>query len=115
MFNTLCARRNLKFKCDRYTAGMVASAVYNTNRSSADIPMMTAFDFIRDERSSAELAEKQRITSVIKQVIGQLPSNTSPEKIQTIRAKTIASLKAQGRTDAEQLFNDSWPSLKPKE
>jgi hypothetical protein len=32
-----------------------------------------------------------------------------------MRADLIERLKAQGQMDAEEIFNDCWPSLKPKE
>ena len=73
MSNALCARRNIHFKYDRFAAGIVASAVYNVNRASADSPMITAFDFVRDEKDAAARAEVQNIKGVIKHVIGQLP------------------------------------------
>lgn len=110
MFNALCTRRNIRFKYDRYAAGMVAASVYNTNRISADSPMITAFDFIREPDPDRD--ERQKIKALIQQVIGQLPSNTPKDKLRDIRNRTIASLKSQGRTDAETLFDAVWPSMK---
>ncbi len=115
MFYALCARRNIHFKYDRFAAGMVCSAVYNVNRASSDSPMLTAFDFVREPKDAAAKAETDKIKAVIKQVIGQLPSDTPKDRLHGIRSRTIASLKSQGREDAEQLFDSCWPSLKPKE
>ena len=115
MFSALCARRNIRFKHERYANAQTAAAVYNCNRASADSPMLTAFDFVRDEKEAAIRSERQNVKNIIKQVIGQMPSNTPKEKLQEVRSKCIASLTAQGRTDAEQLFNECWPSLKPTE
>jgi hypothetical protein len=115
MFNALCARRNIHFKHDRFANALTAAAVYNVNRASADAPVISAFDFIRDEKDSEAKAETQKIKAVIQQVVGLLPHDTPKEKLHEVRRKTIASLKAQGRQDAEQLFDSCWPSLRPKE
>jgi len=114
MFQALCKRRNIRFKHERYVAGMTASAVYNVNRASADAPLFTAFDFVRSEEDSKRKEETDNIKALIKKVIGQLPSDTPRERLLDIRSKTIASLKTQGRADAEQLFNDCWPTLAEK-
>jgi len=115
MFNALCKRRNIHFKYDRFAAGMICSAVYNVNRAGADTPMLSAFDFIREEKDTAAKEETRKIKALIKQVVGQLPSDTPKDKLNVIRSRTIASLKSQGRQDAEELFDSCWPTLKPKE
>ena len=93
---------------------MVAAAVYNCNRASADSPMLTAFDFVREVKDAESKAERQAIKRTITQAIGSMPSTTTKEQLQEVRSKCIASLTAQGRTDAEELFNECWPSLVPK-
>lgn len=115
MFRSLCERRNIRFKHQRFTAGMTAAAVYNVNRTSPDAPMLSAFDFVRDEESSRKKAERDQILSTIKKVVGSMPGDTPREKLLEVRRRTIASLKSQGRQDAEELFDSCWPTLKPKE
>jgi hypothetical protein len=111
MFSALCARRNMKSKHDRFAAGMVAAAVYNVHRANADAPVLTAFDFVRECKPEEE--ERKAIMQTIKQAIGSMPSTTTLERLQEIRSNCIASLTAQGRKDAEDIFNECWPSLKP--
>jgi len=115
MFNALCERRNIRFKHDRYAAGMVAASVYNCARASKDAPLITAFDFVRSAEDAEARAEIDKIKALIKKVVGAMPSDTPMAKLQDVRNRTIASLKAQGRQDAEQLFSECWPSLTPKE
>jgi hypothetical protein len=94
---------------------MTTAAVYNVNRGSEDAPIVTAFDFIRDE---AEATKRERIREVkqyIKRVIGNVPWTTSIEKFREIRSRLIDDLKASGHKDAEELFNEVWPHLRPEE
>jgi hypothetical protein len=112
-FQALCKRRNIRFKYERFTAAIVASAIYNVNRPSADAPLVQPFDFIRE--ADPELEQTNNIKQMIKQAVGNLPEGTSTEQYQEVRVRTIASLESQGRKDATQLFDECWPSLKPKE
>jgi hypothetical protein len=109
-FQALCKRRNLKFKMDRYANALTAAAIYNVNRASTDAPLIEPMDFVREPDPYRE--NTLEIKRLIKQVICQLPACTTTEKLQKIRTRTIASLSSQGRTDAEQLFDECWPSLK---
>ena len=111
MFNSLCERRNIKFKHERFAAGMVAAAVYNVNRASTESPVLTAFDFVREEAESAEKAEHDKIIGTIRQLVGQMPSDTPREKLLHVRDTVVGSLRAQGRKDAEALWLEAWPSL----
>jgi hypothetical protein len=115
MFLALCKRRNIAIKYDRFASALTASAVYNVNRHSTEDPVVQPFDFIRDEQQAAEQAELMKIRKFIQGAIGRVPFDTPREKLLEIRAKAIEQLKQQGRDDAEDLFNDVWPSLTPKE
>ena len=115
MFNALCKRRNIRFKYEKLAHGITASAVYNVNRATPESPMISAFDFVRSEEASERRAERLRIIGIIKQTIGAMPSSTPREKFLKVRANIIAELKALGRDDAEAIFDECWPSLKPKE
>ena len=113
MFAALCKRRNVAIKYDRFANALTAAAVYNVNRSTDDSPIITAFDFIRDADSAHQREELERIKSAIRQSIGIHPAGTPREKFLEIRQRTIDLLKSQGRQDAEALFDECWPSLKP--
>lgn len=115
MFQALCKRRNIRIKYERYAHAMTTSAVYNVNRHSQDDPVITAFDFIRDERSALKKEKQRQAKQYIKQAIGGLPMTTTREKFLEVRSKVIADLTASGHKDAEQLMNACWPSLEPTE
>jgi hypothetical protein len=111
MFYALCKRRNIHFKYNRLAHALTASAIYNVNRASSDAPLVQPFDFIREYDPKQE--QTNEIKKVIKEVVGSLPAGTPLTKYVEIRSKTIQSLQQQGRKDAEQLFNECWPHLKP--
>jgi hypothetical protein len=114
MFQALCMRRNVSIRYDRYANALTASAVYNSVRSSEDAPVVSAFDFIRDERSARKIEQRRQAKQFIKQVIGGLPMTTTREKFLEVRSKVINDLTASGHKDAEQLMNECWP-LTPSE
>jgi hypothetical protein len=113
MFYALCKRKSIRFKYERLAHAITASAVYNANRQSSDSPIISPMDFIREVDPVEE--QTKEIKKLIKEVVGSLPAGSPAEKYQEIRSRTIASLESQGRTDAETLFNECWPSLAPKE
>jgi hypothetical protein len=113
MFSALCKRRNVQIKYDRFANAQTAAAVYNTNRSKADDPIIQPFDFIRD----AESAKKKERLDVAKRhcrKVLNVPPKTSREKIMEIRGKAIKDLEAEGYSDAESIFDSCWPHLAKK-
>jgi hypothetical protein len=116
MFQALCKRRNISIKYDRYANALTASAIYNSNRASADDPVVTAFDFIRPEEDAARLDKIRKGKQYAKKAIGNLPMmTTTREKYLEARTRAIADLTASGYEDAEGLFNEVWPHLMPME
>lgn len=113
-FSALCKRRNTRIRYERYANALTASAVYNCNRPNSDDPMVTAFDFVRDEKD-AEKREKRNTAKKFVQQALALPLGTAREKFLEIRLKVINDLKASGYEDAEEIVNECFPSLKPKE
>jgi hypothetical protein len=110
-FNALCKRKNIRFKYERLAHAITASAIYNVNRANSDSPLISPIDFVREVDPQEE--QTKQIKQLISQAIGQAPQGTTAEKFQEIRTRCIASLESQGRKDAESLFNEVWPSLKP--
>ncbi len=115
MFQALCKRRNIAIRYDRYASALTASAVYNVHRGSADDPVVVAYDFIRPEAEAIALQKVRDTQRYVKQVIGQLPMSTPRAKYLEIRDKTIADLRVSGHSNAEELFDQVWPHLKPTE
>ena len=115
MFQALCKRRNVRIKYERYANAQTAAAVYNVNRHSADDPMVRPFDFIMDDEQASQRVSKIRFKKFIQKTIGQMPFGTPREKLLEVRSKAIGDLRASGCEDPEALFNEMWPSLKPKE
>lgn len=114
MFTALCNRRNIRLKHERYSNALTAAAVYNVNRATTDVPMISAFDFVRDAESSKARSEEMVLKRQIKDAIDTLPCNTPREAMLDIRRKIVDKLKGIGRTDAEELWADVWPSLVPE-
>lgn len=114
-FQALCRRRIVKIKHERFANALTAAAVYNTHRHSDDAPVISASDFVRDEEEAEKQESMRKAKRFAKKVIGGLPVGTPREKIWETRLKAIADLRASGYEDAEQIFDDCWPTLKPKE
>lgn len=110
MFQALCIRRNVHIRYDRFANALTAASVYNVNRTSADSPIVSAFDFVKEPDPERE--QTQQIRRLIKNVVGSMPVGTTREKYLEVKARTIASLLSQGRMDAEELFDSCWSSLK---
>jgi hypothetical protein len=115
MFQELAKRRNTRIRYDRYAAGMTAAAVYNVNRAGDDAPVITAFDFVRDDAAAAKLEKLREAKRFVKSAIGQMPMMTPRTKLLEIRSKAITDLTASGYNNAEAIFDSVWPTLKPTE
>jgi hypothetical protein len=113
MFLALCKRRNIKMKHARFANALTAAAVYNVNRA-ADSPMVTAYDFVRDEKDSEAREQTQLLKRQILDAVSRMPANTTREKFMRMRENLIAELVKLGRTDAEKLWAECWPSLVPE-
>ncbi len=113
MFQELCKRRNIRIRHERYAAAQAAAAIYNVNRGSADDPTVSAFDFVRDEKSAKRKERIREAKQYIRKVIGNLPMATTRARLLEIRRRVIHDLVASGTANAEQLFNECWPSLVP--
>ena len=111
----LCKRRNVGIKCERFASAQAAAAIYNVNRSSVDDPLVTAFDFVRDEEQAEKKEKLLKGIKFVKKALGELPMNTTREKFLEVRGKVIADLNASGYDNAEQIVDDCFPSLKPKD
>jgi hypothetical protein len=85
-------------------------------RSSEDVPIISAYDFIRDEASAAKLEKVREGKKHISMVIRNLPIFGTPRaKYLEVRREAIANMTASGYDNAEALFNQVWPNLKPTE
>ena len=113
MFQSLCKRRNISIRYDRYAAAMVAASVYNVNRASVDDPIASAFDWIRSDESAAKREKIRKGEQKVKRRILALPMLTSRAKYLDARLNLIAELTAEGYDNPEELFDRCWPTLKP--
>lgn len=74
---------------------------------------MTAFDFIRDEKDAAKRERVREAKRYIQKVIGGMPMTTPLARFHEIRLNAIKDLLASGHQNAEELFDEVWPHLKP--
>jgi hypothetical protein len=116
MFKALCQRRNIRITYERYANSLTAAAVYNVNRGSSEAPVIHAFDFVRDDKSSAKLERIREAKRTIRQEIGEMPMGTTTRaQLLVIRRKMISNLAARGFDNPEALFNEVWDHLRPTE
>jgi hypothetical protein len=113
MFQALCKRRNIRIKYERYAHAMTASAVYNTSRTSDEQPAIRPFDFVMTEEQAVKKDRALKARQFCRKAM-RIPPNTPLEKVLEIRAKAIVDLRNNGYADAEEIFNEVWPTLKPK-
>lgn len=115
MFQALCKRRNVRIKYERFANAQTAAAVYNVHRRKVEDQVVEAMDFVRDDEQARERDELRKARTFAQRAIGMLKMGTPLEKIMEVRRKAIADLAASGRKDAEEIMNEMWPTLKPKE
>lgn len=115
MFRELSKRRNTKIKYERYASAQAAAAVYNVNRSKREDPTVTAMDFVRTEEQAERRYRMLKAKRYVSSALGSMPMNTSMEKYLDVRSKVIKDLEADGYENAEQIVNELFPSLRPKE
>jgi len=111
-FQALARRRNIRIKYERFANALTASAVYNANRHSAEDPVITAMDFVRDEAQSEKREKILTAKRFINKVISSLPITTPREVLVEKRKKAIQDLQASGYQEAEIIFDECFPSLK---
>jgi hypothetical protein len=114
MFAALCKRRNIRLKHDRFANALTASAVYNVHRAGSDVPMVSAYDFVRDAKQSEAHEQTQLLKRQIQEAVTRMPANTTRDKFMRLRENIIAELVKLGRADAEELWAEIWPSLVPE-
>lgn len=114
-FQALAKRRNTAIKYDRFANALTASAVYNTHRHNVDDPVISAMDFIRDDDKAEKREKVLKAKRFVNKVISSMPITTPRETLIEKRKKVIMDLKASGYENAEAIFDECWPSLKPKE
>lgn len=110
MFHALCKRRNIRLKYERLSGAQAAAAVYNGHRNSESDPVVSAYDFIRDEASTRRRERLQQARQYVRKCL-TVPASTSPEKRLEIRNKVIADLVTAGYPDAEAIVNNCFAKL----
>lgn len=115
MFRELCKRRNIGIKYERYAAALAAAAIYNVHRASAEDPVVTAVDFVRTPEQAERREKVLKARQYVNRALGGLPIATPREKYLEIRGKVIADLLASGYQNAEDIVNEMFSSLIPKD
>lgn len=81
------------------------------NRHDADAPIVSAFDFVRDEKEAEAKEKLLKAKRFVRQALA-LPLGTTREKFLEVRSKVINDLVASGYSDAIQIVDECFPSLK---
>lgn len=113
MFLALQKRRGVRLKHERFASGLTAAAVYNASGMAGEA--VSAYDFVRDAKQSEAHEQRQTLKRQILHTVQQMPANTTREKFLKLRSNIIAQLEQIGRTDAEELWAECWPSIVPQE
>jgi len=114
MLQALCRQRNIRIKYERYAHALTTSAVYNVNRGK-DGPVIRPFDFVASEEQADKRDTKLNALRLITEQIAAIPMKQPRSKFLQVRRRVIDTLLANGIGNAEQMFDEKWPSLKPKE
>jgi hypothetical protein len=115
MLRALCKRRAIRIKYERFANAQVAAAIWNVHRTSEDQPTVTAFDWVRDAEESSKREQLLNYKRIINDAVRQTPVTAPRSKFLEVRRTVIAKLTEQGCENAEQMFDEKWPSLKPQE
>lgn len=103
MFMALQERRAAKFRHACYEAGIVAAAVWNSQRTQKDAPVASPWDFVPRPAPTERDLLKQNLLSLFSMVKGR------PEDVERICQKTIERLKSEGHENVEELFDEIFP------
>lgn len=114
MLQALSRQRNIRIKYDRYAHAMTTSAVYNVNRGKDD-PVIRPFDFVMTEEQADKRDTRLNALRFINDAVKAVPPTSPRSKFLEVRRNVIAKLKAGGIENAEQMFDEKWQSLKPRE
>jgi hypothetical protein len=114
MLQALCRQRNIRIKYERYAHALTTSAIYNVNRKP-DSPVIRPFDFVMTEEQADKRDTKLNALRLITEQIAAIPAKQPRSKFLEVRRRVIDTLLANGIGNAEQMFDEKWPSLKPKE
>jgi hypothetical protein len=114
MLQALCKQRNIRIKYERYAHAMTTSAVYNVNRNP-DSPLIRPFDFVMTEEQADKRDTKLNALRLITEQIAAIPAKQPRSMFMQVRRRVIDTLLANNIENAEQMFDEKWPSLKPKE
>lgn len=114
MLQALCRQRNIRIKYERYAHALTTSAVYNVNRGKDD-PVIRPFDFVMTEEQADKRDTRLNALRFITDAVKVIPPTSPRWKFLEARRNVIAKLKAGGIENAEQMFDEKWPSLKPQQ
>lgn len=95
-------RRNIRLRYERFNAALVASAMTGAN----------PFDYLPGFEPTPEELKRKEIKRGIAAVFMRLPAEVTPERVQELKARTIARLTEQGVEDPKGLFAEVFPDLK---
>jgi hypothetical protein len=115
MLYELGRRRNIRIRLDRYANAQTAAAVYNTLRKKDEDPVATGMDFVRTPEQQAKRDRMLEAKGFIRSAIMGVPRMAPRGAYLKARKNVIGKLLSAGHADAERLFDEMCPHLRPTE
>lgn len=115
MMLALVKRKHAEWKKQTFLAGIVASQIYNANRSKEQRPI-NAFDFVPDEERDRQ---QEQLRQTVMSLYGTLAEFDSKADRNEIRRKVTKRLMNIGHSqhEIEEIFQDvfvAWKVEEPK-
>lgn len=108
-------RRAIAIRHARFNAALVASTIFNANRTTSEVPPLSPFDFLAGFEADPEEQRKAELRRSVKQAVAlaftQLPKTITREQALAEKAKMIANMQRTGFEDAEEIFREVFPDL----
>ncbi len=113
MYRALFNRYHIGIRHLRYANALTTAAVYNSNRSKADDPIVEAFAFVATEEEAARKARRKPFREYVNKALSmwvQLPAKFAEKRLLVIQ-----DLRVAGCENPEELVARMFPEFKPKE
>ena len=113
MYRALFNRYHISVRHLRYASALTTAAIYNSNRTKEDDPVVAAFDFVATDEEVERRMNRKRYREYVNKALAMWV--TAPEKFMEKRPLVIEDLRVAGCENPEELVDRMFPEFKPKE